>query len=67
LAARDPSAEHPSNPQGAGLPPSPEPPQPYVPMMKLWVSANGILLTATPVDPEAGYVRLVEFKKFEDF
>ena len=36
-------------------------------MMKLWVSSNGILLSATPPEPEGSYVRLVEFKKFEDF
>ncbi len=67
LAGRESSASHPNDPQGAAPPPGSKPPQPYVPMMKLWVSSNGILLTATPVDPEAGYVRLVEFKKFEDF
>lgn len=67
LAARDPSAGPPDKPQGAGIPPGSQPPQPYAPMMKLWVSSNGILLSATPPEPEGSYVRLVEFKKFEDF
>ncbi len=67
LDMQDPS-ERPANPPHApGAPPGSAPQQPLSPVLKLWVSAKGILLSASPTDPEEGNVRLVEFKKLAEF
>jgi hypothetical protein len=67
LSARDPSERHPHNPHGEANPPGPEPQQPYSPMMKLWVSSDGILLFASSPNTQEGFVRLVRFKKLAGF
>ena len=67
LATQDPSERPSTPPPGSGNAPGSEPPQPYVPMFDLWVSSNGILLSASPPGTQVEYVRLVQFKKLADF
>jgi hypothetical protein len=67
LAYQDPSLRPSTPPPGSGNTPGSEPPQPYAPMFDMWVSSNGILLSASPPGTQVEYVRLVQFKKLADF
>jgi hypothetical protein len=67
LTYQDPSSRPSTPPPGSVNAPGSEPPQPYVPMFDLWVSSDGILLSASPPGSQVEYVRLVQFKKLADF
>ena len=67
LDARDPAERNPPASPRPGAAPGSETSQPYSAMLKLWVAANGILLSALPPDAQEGSVRLVEFKKLAYF
>jgi len=56
-----------TNPQAPVIPPDPEREDPYKPFCKFVVSSNGILLSASDVNTQKEFIRLVQFKKFAVF
>ena len=51
----------------SGTPPVSEHQQPYTPFYELWVSEDGILLSASDAQTKKEFIRLVQFKKRPDF
>jgi hypothetical protein len=56
-----------TNPQAPVIPPDPEHKDQYKPFCKFLVSSNGILLSASDVNTQKEFIRLVQFKQFADF
>ena len=54
-------------PEAPPIPPDPEHKDQYKPFCKFLLSSNGILLSASDVNTEKEFIRLVQFKKFADF
>jgi hypothetical protein len=67
LEVRDPSKRFAHNPQHSVNPPGAEHQQPYSPFYDLWVSENGVLLSASDAKSQKEFIRLVQFKKLADF
>ena len=61
------SNKPPASPKASEKQPSSEYVEPFSPIMKLWISEEGILLSATDPERNKEFIRLVQFKKFADF
>lgn len=67
LETREPTKTPAHKPSDSGTLPGLENQQPYSPVLKLLVSSNGILLSATVLDTRKEIIRLVQFNKLADF